>query len=98
MHPSALALCLVATVAARASTNSSAGTKSVLVVGDSWGTVLAVGSGENASFFDRKMLEHGCDFHAVSIAIPGTQATDWDKGALLASLVAESVNHDYVSI
>jgi hypothetical protein len=92
-------LCFTLGLIAVATASNSTATKSVLVVGDSWGTVLAVGSGvDNQSFFDKKMIEHGCDFHAVSIAIPGTQATDWDHGALLATLVAEAVNHDYVWI
>jgi len=53
------------------------GTKRILVVGDSWGTLTAVGSGIGVSFFERKLKEHSCPASSVSIAIPGTTTADW---------------------
>jgi len=52
----------------------------ILVVGDSWGTVVAAGSTFGASFFARKLKEHGCSADETSIAIPGSTSTDWIEG------------------
>jgi hypothetical protein len=78
--------------------SSTAAGKKILVVGDSWGTVTAVGSALNVSFFERALSKHGCDATSASIAIPGTMATDWDNGLYLAAAKLSAKLADYVWI
>jgi len=73
-------------------------TKKVLVVGDSWGTVVGAGSAVGLSFFERKLKQHGCGVSSTSIAVPGTMATDWDNGDYLQKLQRGAKTHDYVWI
>ena len=50
--------------------------KKILVVGDSWGTVTAVGSKFDVSFFQRTLDENKCPASSTSIAVPGTMSTE----------------------
>lgn len=71
---------------------SAAQNASLLVAGDSWGTDIF-----DSGAFKRKLNDKKCPFEkANNIAVPGTQATDWDHGASLAALVAEAKTHDYL--
>jgi len=74
------------------------GAKRILIVGDSWGTVVSGGSALGISFFDQTLKEHDCNFHATSIAIPGTMATDWDSGQMREALMLAATLHDVVWI
>ena len=60
--------------------NATNGRARVLVVGDSWGTVVAAGSTFGASFFARALKDHKCAADETSIAIPGSTSTDWIEG------------------
>ena len=42
----------------------------VMVLGDSWAAVVAIGG--NESYFQRKLAQHSCLVHSVSLAIPGS--------------------------
>jgi hypothetical protein len=73
------------------------GTAKVLVIGDSWADVIAVGG--NESFFEKKLKdEHGCDVSSYCIAIPGSTSGTWTTKAVLATLTAavKSYQPDYV--
>ena len=97
------ALCLLAAASAAPvlpANSTSGGAKRVLVVGDSWGTVVAGGSKFGLSFFARKLKEHHCDAHETSIAVPGTTADDWNTGGANADdlKAALKTKPDYVWI
>jgi len=87
---------LIATTSAMPTT--SANHTRVLVVGDSWGTVVGAGSAAGLSFFERKLKQHKCPVTSSSIAVPGTMATDWDNGNYLKMLQEGAKTHDYVWI
>ena len=71
----------------------------ILIMGDSWGTDIGGGTDVGGvSAFDRKLREKGCNFTATSIAIPGTETTDWDHGAVLDMVKVLSKRADYVWI
>jgi len=73
------------------------GKAKVLVIGDSWADVVAVGG--NESFFQRKLNdEHGCSIDSYCIAIPGSTSGTWVTKAVLATLTAavKSYQPDYV--
>jgi len=63
-----------------------AGVPKVMVLGDSWAAVVSVNG--NESFFQRKLVEHGCHVHSVSLAIPGSTSSMWVKPLLLDALKA----------
>ncbi len=46
------------------------GVPKVMVLGDSWAAVVAIGG--NESYFQRKLAQHSCLVHSVSLAIPGS--------------------------
>ena len=60
------------------------GVPKVMVIGDSWAAVVAVNG--NESFFDRKLVEHDCHVHSISLAIPGSTSGMWVKPLLLDAL------------
>jgi len=87
----------MANAEAFARTNASSKPR-ILVVGDSWGTVVAGGSKFGASFFARKLKEHGCKADETSIAVPGTTTTDWIEGGSSYSVLETALRAkpDYV--
>jgi len=61
-----------------------AGMPRVMIIGDSWADVVAIGG--NESFFERKLKEHGCRVTSKCLAIPGSTSGMWVKGILLSAL------------
>eukprot|EP00518_Triparma_eleuthera_P002453 CAMPEP_0182461312 /NCGR_PEP_ID=MMETSP1319-20130603/5924_1 /TAXON_ID=172717 /ORGANISM="Bolidomonas pacifica, Strain RCC208" /LENGTH=283 /DNA_ID=CAMNT_0024660583 /DNA_START=25 /DNA_END=873 /DNA_ORIENTATION=- len=96
----ALLSTLFALVGANSNNSTTTTTQSILVAGDSWGTVLAGGSAANLSFLSRKLKEHGCPNDVTNIAIPGTTATQWSNadGSYLAALTKAAPKHSHVWI
>lgn len=72
--------------------------KSILVIGDSWGTDIAGGSTLGLSAFQRKLKEKGCAFTEKNIAIAGSTAQQWAAADKLKSTAAAVKNVDYVWI
>jgi hypothetical protein len=70
----------------------------ILVAGDSWGTVTAVGSALGLSFFERTLEKHSCNATSVSIAVPGTETTDWDSGLYLDALKLAAKEAEFIWI
>jgi len=60
------------------------GVPKVMVIGDSWAAVVAVNG--NQSYFERKLVEHGCHVHSTSLAIPGSTSSNWVKPVLIRAL------------
>ena len=64
------ALLLFASVATIAAKN-----KTILIAGDSWGTVFATGTVVDGGFFEYVLKKHGCAYkHARNIAVAGSTA------------------------
>ena len=72
------------------------GVPKVMIIGDSWADVVGVGG--NQSFFERKLVEHGCHVHSTCLAIPGSTSGLWVKKPVLAALIAAVAAYqpDYV--
>lgn len=60
------------------------GTPKIMIIGDSWADVVAEGG--NQSFFERKLMEHGCKISSVCLAIPGSTTSLWVKAIFLSAL------------
>lgn len=61
-----------------------AGVPKVMIVGDSWADI--VGMGGNESFFEQKLVEHGCEVSSLCVAIPGSTASFWAGNLFLDAL------------
>jgi len=84
-------------LAAESQRTDTDGKAKILVVGDSWASVVGT-EGPLPSFLERRLkLEH-CNATTTSIAIPGTESGDWSGGALLAAMKVAAVGRDYVFI
>lgn len=73
-----------------------AGTPKIMIVGDSWADVVAIGG--NQSFFERKLTEHGCHISSLCIAIPGSTSGMWASSLGLKAVKAAVAAYkpDYV--
>lgn len=72
------------------------GVPKVMILGDSWAAVVGIGG--NESYFQRKLAEHSCLVHSVSLAIPGSTSSLWVDGRLLDALKVAVATYrpDYV--
>ena len=72
------------------------GVPKVMILGDSWAAVVGIGG--NESYFQRKLAEHSCLVHSVSLAIPGSTSSMWVDGRLLDALKVAVATYrpDYV--
>lgn len=73
-----------------------AGVPKVMILGDSWAAVVAIGG--NESYFQRKLVEHDCKVNSVSLAIPGSTSGFWVKPLVLDALevAVAAYKPDYV--
>jgi len=73
-----------------------AGVPKIMIIGDSWADVTAIGG--NQSFFERKLMEHGCKVSSTCLAIPGSTSGMWVNKYLLDALKVAVATYkpDYV--
>ena len=60
------------------------GVPKVMILGDSWAAVTAIGG--NESYFQRKLAEHNCRVDSLSLAIPGSTSSMWVNDKLIDAL------------